>query len=96
MGIREIRESKNQLSAILKEWVLGEQFEISNPVFDTDGNIESADITWIDGDIGTISNVTTSDDGITSIRYNRSDGTYVTMDLTYSSGNINTQTLTVT
>ena len=95
MGIREIREAKNQLDAILKEWVLSESFEVSSPVYDSDGNIESADITWIDGDSGTISDVTTSSDGITSIRYNRSGGSYVTMDITYSDGNVDTQTLTV-
>lgn len=69
----------------LKSWVLSESLALSNMTFDESGYISGSDILWPDDDIGTISDVIVGANGITSIRYNRSDGKYATVNITYDS-----------
>jgi len=83
---------------LLKDWVLNESFEISNIVFENN-MISTADITWLDGDIGTISNIITdNNNNITSIRYNRSGiGSYANVNYSYdSNGNIISNSVALT
>ena len=82
----------------IEAWSLSESFSISSPTFDAAGNISGGAITWPDGDVGSISNVTTGVHGITSIRYNRSEpGKYATVNITYdSSGVVNNQEVVLT
>lgn len=81
----------------IKAWSLAESFAVSNPTFDAAGNISGGVITWPDGDVGTISNVTVGVNGITSIRYNRSDGKYATVNITYGvSGIVSNQEIILT
>lgn len=79
-------------------WSLSESFSISSPTFDSAGNISGGVITWPDGDVGSISNVTTDANGITSIRYNRSEaGKYATVNITYDgSGIVSNQQVVLT
>jgi hypothetical protein len=82
----------------LKSWSLAESFSISSPTFDGNGYVSGGVITWPDGDVGSISNVTTGVHGITSIRYNRSEaGKYATVNITYdSSGVVSNQEVVLT
>ncbi len=81
----------------LKSWVLSESLALSNMTFDESGYISGADILWPDDDIGTISDVIVGANGITSIRYNRSDGKYATVNITYdSSGAVSNQEVVLT
>lgn len=88
-------ELYNKLKPLISEivgWATSESYSASNIIFDSKGIISSADIKWADGDEGSISNVTTNNDGITSIRYNRSNGDYVLMSITYNvNGTIKSQ-----
>lgn len=82
----------------IKAWALSESFALSSPTFDGNGYISGGIITWPDGDIGTISNVTVGANGITSIRYNRSEADkYATVNITYDgSGVVNNQEVVLT
>lgn len=82
---------------ILKGWFFSEVYTASNEVYDSDFNLLSADIVWADGDISTIDNVTTNSFGTTSMRYNRSDGSYATRTTTYDvNGFVDSETITLT
>jgi len=82
----------------LKSWSLAESFALSSPTFDDNGYISGGVITWPDGDVGSISNVTTGIHGITSIRYNRSEaGKHATVNIAYDgSGVVSNQTVVLT
>lgn len=82
----------------IKAWSLSESFSISSPTFDSTGNISGGVITWPDNDVGSISNVTVGANGITSIRYNRSEaGKYATVNIAYDgSGVVSNQTVVLT
>ncbi len=85
------------LDKLIKGWVIAEAFAISNPTYGADGNISGAVITWGDGDIGSMSNVVVGQYGITSIRYNRSNGDYATMNVVYDiEGNFESQEVIIT
>ena len=78
-------------------WALSESYTATNIVYDNDSILESADLTWPDGEAGSISDVTTDDFGITSIRYNRPGGKYITIDITRDAdGNVTQTTSTAT
>lgn len=83
---------------VIAGWALSESFALSSPTFDNEGYFSGGVITWPDGDVGSISNVTTGTNGITSIRYNRSEaGKYATVNITYdSSGVVNNQEVVLT
>lgn len=84
-------------SAIVKEWVSSESFEISNITYTANDNIATADLDWPDGESGSISNVVEDSEGrITSIRYNRPNSKYVTLTITYSGDNVASTALTAT
>ena len=86
-----------QLSFLVSDWALSESFAYSNLTYDAAGNVDSGTITWPDGDIGSISNVVVGTHGITSIRYNRSDGKYATVSIVYAaSGDFSSQSITLT
>lgn len=78
----------------LKAWANSLQY--SNETFNNDGLIITADIKWSDDDIGILNNVTTNEIGYTSLRYNRSNGDYVTSTITYDSNDYPTEVLTLT
>lgn len=82
----------------VEAWSLSESFSISSPTFDSNGYISGGVITWPDGDVGSISNVTTGIHGITSIRYNRSEaGKYATVNIAYDgSGVVSNQEVVLT
>lgn len=80
---------------ILKEWIINDSYTFSSIVYDSKGYISTANITWIDGDVGTISNTTVGAYGITSQRYNRSNGNYATLTVTYNTnGSVATTSIT--
>lgn len=88
----ELYSKLKPLTSEIVGWAISESYSASNIIFDSKGIISSADIEWADGNKGSISNVTTNNDGITSIRYNRSNGDYVLMSITYNvNGTIKSQ-----
>lgn len=80
----------------IQDWALSESFTITGNVsYDSDGNIESADIQWPDGEPGSISDVQTNEFGITSIRFNRPDSKYIEVTVTRDGdGNVTETTAT--
>lgn len=92
----QLETDLNQLAGdVIAGWALSGSFSISNPEF-TDDNISGGVITWADGDIGSISNVVVGQYGISSIRYNRSNGDYATMDVVYDNkGEFQSQEVTL-
>lgn len=77
----------------IRNWVISESFTIQNYATDSFGNISSANITYPDGKLGTISNVMTDIHGkITSIRYNYGAPIelFYTVTITYLNNQIQT------
>ena len=80
-------------AATVQSWAISEAYEASNIVFDSNGIIESANLTWPDGTSGTISNVTNTNGFITQIRYNYSTK-WVQIAITYIGDNVGSTTWT--
>ena len=92
----QLNDNYNELvDDVIKNMILSGSYLISNAVYDDDGNISSANLTWADGEEGSISNVETDDYGITSIRFNRPDK-YATLSITRENGEVTETTLTIT
>lgn len=84
-------------SIIVKQWITAESFDISNITYSKKENIESADLSWADGESGTISNLQEDSDGrITSLRFNRPDNKHITVSITYDGDDVDSTTLTAT
>ena len=83
-GLTAFPSDVQTISGYVKNWILSDSYEVSNIINDVNGVISSAIIKWPDGNIGSISNVNSTHNGITSIRYNRSDGKYGVMTISYS------------
>ena len=66
-----------------KSWALSESMTFSNISYDSEGIIESANITWPNGETGVVQNVVTDDFGISEIQYTAPGG-YVKVEVTYS------------
>lgn len=61
-------------------------FNLTNPTLSGHGNLETADLVWADGVLGSVSNLIEDSEGrVTSIRYNRQAGKYITITIDYSS-----------
>ncbi len=72
---------------MIRNWAMAEAFAVDNITFKASGNINTADLVWPDGTVGTISDVAESNRLITSIKYNYSDK-WVKLDITYHAGEI--------
>lgn len=69
---------------VLKSWILNDAFNLSTITYNSLGYITAATLTWADGDVGSISNVVVGAYGYTTIRYNRSNGNYGELTITYN------------
>lgn len=95
--LSDYAKTEETLDKLIKGWVISEAMAISNPTYSADGNISGAVITWGDGDVGSMSNVIVGQYGITSIRYNRSNGDYATMNIVYDNkGEFQSQEVIIT
>ena len=87
----------SQFSEKLKNWILSDSYEVSSIIYDSHGVVASAIIKWPDEDGGSISDIVSNTHGITSIKFNRGDGSNATMTVNYSStGVILSQSILVT
>lgn len=80
-SLAEVKDVKGWVSNILD----GYGVDINSLVYSDNGNIESGDFTWPDGEVGSFSNLDEDNGDLVSFRLNRPSNKYITV---FANGNL--------